>query len=70
LPDDAHALAAEMNEEPSVPVDWRDGGVGEPTPRVLCGTPTILRSPRGVACHKLRAEAWTAQHGATVRGQR
>jgi hypothetical protein len=38
------------------------GSVGDPEPCVICGTPTILRSPAGKPCHKTCAETWTHSH--------
>ncbi|MEV0734231.1 hypothetical protein [Polymorphospora sp. NPDC050346] len=40
-------------------LDWSAGGVGPKSPCALCGKPTIIRSPKGTACHKVCAEEWT-----------
>jgi hypothetical protein len=46
-----------------VVLDWRHGSIGELAPCVLCGTPTVCRSPvKDVPCHKGCAEAWIASH--------
>ncbi len=49
----------------STVLDWSargphgSGSIEEPPqPCVLCGIPTILRSPRGKPCHKTCAEQW------------
>jgi hypothetical protein len=49
---------------PASPVlDWRRGTTGAPAPYVLCGTPTVCRSPvKDVPCHKACAETWIAAH--------
>jgi len=49
---------------PASPVlDWRRGTIGPLAPCVLCGTPTVCRSPAtGVPCHKACAETWIADH--------
>ena len=52
----------------STVLDWTATGpngpgyIADPAPCVLCGTPTILRSPRGKPCHKTCAETWADQH--------
>jgi hypothetical protein len=35
----------------------------------LCGRPTLLRSPRGKACHKVCAEAWLKAHNIDTTNQ-
>ena len=41
-------------------LDWsKSGSAGAPAACVICGRPTICRSPKGTACHKTCAEAWT-----------
>ncbi len=45
-------------------LDWRKGSYHDPPePCSVCGVPTRLRSPRGIACHKVCAERWLADHG-------
>jgi len=44
-------------------LDWRHGTIGPLEPCVLCGTPTVCRSPaRDVPCHKACAETWITVH--------
>jgi hypothetical protein len=46
-----------------VVLDWRHGSIGPLAPCVLCGTPTVCRSPaRDVPCHKACAETWITGH--------
>jgi hypothetical protein len=46
-----------------VVLDWRHGSIGPLAPCVLCGTPTVCRSPaRDVPCHKACAETWITTH--------
>ena len=46
-----------------VVLDWRHGQIGSVAPCVLCGTPTVCRSPvKDVPCHKGCAEAWITIH--------
>jgi hypothetical protein len=46
-----------------VVLDWRHGQIGPLAPCVLCGIPTVCRSPvRDVPCHKSCAEAWITTH--------
>ena len=48
---------------PCVVLDWRRGWIGPLAPCVLCGTPTVCRSPvKDVPCHKACAEAWITRH--------
>lgn len=44
-----------------VVLDWSAGSIGQPAPCVLCNQKTVMRSPRGVPCHKVCAEDWTRQ---------
>lgn len=44
-------------------LDWSSATVGDPAPCVLCGKPALMRSPRGVPCHKTCAERWHDEHG-------
>jgi hypothetical protein len=47
----------------SLVLDWRHGTIGNPAPCVLCGTPTVCRSPvKDVPCHKACAETWITAH--------
>jgi hypothetical protein len=47
----------------SVVLDWRHGTIGDLAPCVLCGTPTVCRSPvEIVPCHKGCAETWITVH--------
>lgn len=50
---------------PAPGLNWRSATVADtPKPCVLCGRPALLRSPdKGVPCHKVCADAWTAQRG-------
>jgi hypothetical protein len=42
-----------------VVLDWRQGTIGPLAPCVLCGIPTVCRSPaKDVPCHKGCAETW------------
>ena len=46
-----------------VVLDWRHGTIGPLAPCVLCGIPTVCRSPaRNVPCHKACAETWITTH--------
>jgi hypothetical protein len=46
-----------------VVLDWRHGSIGELAPCVLCGSPTVCRSPvKDVPCHKACAEIWITSH--------
>ena len=46
-----------------VVLDWRHGTIGALAPCVLCGTPTVCRSPaKDVPCHKGCAETWITRH--------
>jgi hypothetical protein len=46
-----------------VVLDWRHGSIGPLAPCVLCGTPTVCRSPaKDVPCHKACAETWITTH--------
>jgi hypothetical protein len=49
-------------------LNWHNATVArEAKPCVLCGKPTILRSPdKGVPCHKTCAEKWLETHRRTV----
>ena len=50
---------------PASPVvlDWRRGTIGPLAPCVLCGIPTVCRSPvKDVPCHKACAETWITGH--------
>ena len=56
----SHATSATL---PRVVPDWRRGTIGPLAPCVLCGTPTVCRSPvKDVPCHKGCAETWIAAH--------
>lgn len=44
-----------------VVLDWSAGSIGQPAPCVLCNQKTVMRSPRGVPCHKICAEDWTSR---------
>ena len=49
-----------------VVLDWRHGTIGELAPCVLCGIPTVCRSPvKDVPCHKDCAETWITRHAAS-----
>jgi hypothetical protein len=51
----------------SLVLDWRRGTIGPPEPCVLCGTPTVCRSPvKDAPCHKACAETWITTHAATA----
>lgn len=57
----SHATSA-MPARPVV-LDWRRGTTGPLTPCVLCGIPTVCRSPaKDVPCHKACAETWITGH--------
>ena len=57
----SHATSA-MPARPVV-LDWRRGTIGPLTPCVLCGIPTVCRSPvKDVPCHKACAETWITGH--------
>ncbi len=44
-------------------LDWRRARIGPVAPCVLCGTPTVCRSPvKDVPCHKACAETWITSH--------
>jgi hypothetical protein len=48
-----------------VVLDWRHAATGPPEPCVLCGGPTVCRSPvKDVPCHKACAETWITTHAA------
>ena len=53
-----------------VVLDWRHGSIGPLAPCVLCGTPTVCRSPvKDVPCHKGCAEAWVNLHATSPAGR-
>lgn len=54
---------------PRVVLDWRKGPISPvPQPCVICGQPTVGRSPaRDVPCHKGCAEAWITAHARDAR---
>ena len=57
----SHATSG-MPARPVV-LDWRHGIIGDRAPCVLCGTPTVCRSPvKDVPCHKACAETWITGH--------
>jgi hypothetical protein len=57
----SHATSA-MPARPVV-LDWRRGTIGPLAPCVLCGIPTVCRSPaKDVPCHKACAETWIITH--------
>jgi hypothetical protein len=46
-----------------VVLDWRQASIGSLAPCVLCGIPTVCRSPvKDVPCHKGCAETWITAH--------
>jgi hypothetical protein len=58
----SHATSA-MPARPAVVLDWRHGTIGPLAPCVLCGNPTVCRSPvKDVPCHKACAETWITSH--------
>ena len=58
----SHATSAAL---PRVVLDWRHASIGPLAPCVLCGVPTVCRSPaRDVPCHKACAETWITHHAA------
>ena len=47
----------------TITLDWRHATIGPLAPCVLCGKPSLLRSPdKQVPCHKTCAEHWLANH--------
>ena len=52
-----------MTGQKRIVLDWRHAAVGPLAPCVLCGRPSLLRSPdKGVPCHKMCAEEWHETH--------
>jgi hypothetical protein len=61
----SHATSG-MPARPVV-LDWRHGSIGDLAPCVLCGTPTVCRSPvTGVPCHKACAEIWITTYAVSA----
>ena len=62
----SHATSAAAG---GVVLDWRHAATGPPKPCVLCGGPTVCRSPvQGVPCHQACAETWITTHAANPAG--
>jgi hypothetical protein len=56
----SHATSAPAG---GVVLDWRHAAIGPPEPWVLCGGPTVCRSPvKDLPCHKACAETWIITH--------